>query len=163
MIFTCTWGNFAYRVLPFGLCNALSTFQGEFSSIFVDFVHVTVEIYMDEFTPYCNHFQKSLSNMYKFLKKCIKINLSLSIDKCEHFMNVGIFLGHFLSKEWIQVDPNNIDIIKRVHVPLIQRDVISFLGLDGYYRRCINYFSKLYSCFFGFLNKESNLCWTDKF
>jgi len=50
--FTCPWGTFAYRVLPFGLCNTLTTFQKVVLSIFSELVHDAVEIYMDDFTPY---------------------------------------------------------------------------------------------------------------
>ena len=53
--FTCSWGTFSYRVLPFGLCNAPATFQRAILSIFAELVHDTIEIYMDDFTPYgCN-------------------------------------------------------------------------------------------------------------
>jgi len=49
--FTCPWGTFSYRVLPFGLCNAPAT-QREFLCIFVELVCDSIEIYMDDFTPY---------------------------------------------------------------------------------------------------------------
>lgn len=75
-------------------------------------------------------------------------------------MNVGIVLGHFLSKEGIQVDPNKIDI--RVPIPHKKRDVRSFLGLIGYYRRFIKDFSKMTSPLFSLLTKDSDFCWIDK-
>jgi len=51
-IFTCPWGTFSYRILPFGLCNALTSFYRVVLSIFAELVHDSVEIYMDDFTPY---------------------------------------------------------------------------------------------------------------
>ena len=69
--FTCPWGTFAYRVLPFGLCNAPATFQRAALSIFFELVHDLVEIYMDDFTPYGSNFQEALSNLGKVLDKCI--------------------------------------------------------------------------------------------
>ena len=74
---------------------------------------------MDEFTLYGDDVQEALSNLRKFLKKCFEMDLSLSIEKCDFFMNSGIFVGHFLSKEGIQADPNKIVIIKRV--PTLQK------------------------------------------
>jgi len=56
--FTCPQGTFAYRVLPFGLCNTLATFQRAVLSIFSVLVHDAVEIYMDDFTPYGSNFQE---------------------------------------------------------------------------------------------------------
>jgi len=54
--FTCPQGTFSYRVLPFGLCNAPTTFQRAVLSIFSELVHDAVEIYMDDFTPYGSDF-----------------------------------------------------------------------------------------------------------
>ena len=50
--FTCAWGTFAYRLLPFGLCNAPTTFQQAIVVIFVDLVFDCVEVYMDDFIVY---------------------------------------------------------------------------------------------------------------
>jgi len=76
-------------------------------------------------------------------------------------MHEGTVLGHLVSQEGTQVDPNKISIIKRVRTPQKQRDVKSFLGLARYYRRFIKDFSKLDSPFFGLLAKGSEFCETD--
>ena len=60
MTFTCPWGTYAYRVLPFGLCNAPTTFQRVVLGIFTDLVHDCVEVYMDDFTVYGNTFKEAL-------------------------------------------------------------------------------------------------------
>jgi len=67
--FTCPWGTFGYRVLPFGLCNAPATFHIVVLSIFVELVHDVVEIYMDDCTPYGGDFEEALSNLGKVLHK----------------------------------------------------------------------------------------------
>ena len=78
--FTCPWGTFAYRVLPFDLCNTPATFKRVVLSIFSELVHDAVEIYMDDFTPYGSNFQEALSNLGKILDKCIEMNQSLSLE-----------------------------------------------------------------------------------
>src|ERR1700733_6622569 len=70
--FTCPWGTFAYRVLPFGLCNAPATFQRVVLSIFADLINDSVEISMDDFTSYRSSFQEALSNLGNVLSKCIE-------------------------------------------------------------------------------------------
>jgi len=76
-----------------------------------------MEIYMDDFTPYGCDFLEALSNLGTLLNKCIEINLSLSPKKCEFLMTAKTILGHSISKEGLQVDPNKIAIIKRVPTP----------------------------------------------
>ena len=97
--FTCPWGTFAYQVLPFGLCNALATFQRAVLSIFSELVRDAVEIYMDDFTPYGSNFQEPLSNLGKVLDKCIEMNLSLSLEKCEFLIIEGTVLGHAIFQQ----------------------------------------------------------------
>jgi hypothetical protein len=79
--FTCPWGTYAYKVLPFGLCNALATFQRVVLGVFADLIHDCVEVYMDDFTVYGNTFEEALSNLEKVLIRCQESNLSLSHEK----------------------------------------------------------------------------------
>eukprot|EP00253_Pinus_taeda_P021687 PITA_21687 len=58
--FTSPWGTFAYRVLPFGLCNAPATFQREVIGIFSDMLNDSLEIFMYDFTPYGTTFEDAL-------------------------------------------------------------------------------------------------------
>ena len=76
--FTCPWGTSAYRVLPFGLCNAPATFQRAVLGIFFDLIHDCVELYMGDFTIYGNTFEEDLAILEKVLKICKEANLSLS-------------------------------------------------------------------------------------
>jgi hypothetical protein len=79
--FTCPWGTYAYRVLPFGLCNAPATFQRAVLGIFSNLIHDCVEVYMDDFTVYGNTYQEALDNLEKVLIRCQEMNLSLSHEK----------------------------------------------------------------------------------
>eukprot|EP00253_Pinus_taeda_P012294 PITA_12294 len=65
--FTCPRGTFAFRVLPFGLCNAPATLQRAVLGIFSDLIHDCVEVYMDDFTVYGDSFEEALENLEKFL------------------------------------------------------------------------------------------------
>eukprot|EP00253_Pinus_taeda_P015895 PITA_15895 len=120
-----------------------------------------VEICMDDFTPYGSDFQEALSNLGKVLDKCIEMNLSLSLEKCKFLMTEGTMLGHEISQQGLQVDPNKISIIQRVPPPQKVRDIRSFLGLAGYYRRFIKDFSKIASPLFGLLGKYVEFIWLE--
>ena len=89
------------------------------------------------------------------------MNLPLSPEKCEFLMTEGTVLGHAISQQGLQVDPNKIAIIQRVPPPQKVRDVRSFLGLAGYYRRFIKDFSKIASPLFILLGKDVEFIWSE--
>ena len=55
--------SFAYRVLPFDLCNAPVTFQRAVIGIFSEMVNDSMDIFMDNFTPYGSDFEEALKNL----------------------------------------------------------------------------------------------------
>ena len=59
--FTCPYGTFAFRRIPFGLCNAPATFQRCMMSMFLDLVEEVMEIFMDDFTVYGFSFEQCLN------------------------------------------------------------------------------------------------------
>ncbi|XP_068319122.1 uncharacterized protein [Pyrus communis] len=61
--FTCPFGTFAYRRMPFGLCNAPATFQRCMVSIFSDYVERIIEIFMDDFSVFGDSFDHCLNNL----------------------------------------------------------------------------------------------------
>nr|GEY74661.1 reverse transcriptase domain-containing protein [Tanacetum cinerariifolium] len=76
--FTCPYGTFAYRRMPFGLCNALGTFQRCMMAIFYDMIEKTMEVFIDDFSVFRNSFQACLSHLEKMLKRCEDTNLCLN-------------------------------------------------------------------------------------
>ncbi|GJX16558.1 reverse transcriptase domain-containing protein [Tanacetum coccineum] len=67
--FTCPYGTFAYRRMPFGLCNAPGTFQRCMMAIFHDMIEETMEVFMDEFLVFRDSFTSCLSHLDKMLKR----------------------------------------------------------------------------------------------
>ena len=76
--FTCPYGTFAYRRMPFGLCNAPATFQRCMMSIFHDFIENFMEVFMDDFTIYSLTFDACLDHLSKVLVRCRDSNLVLN-------------------------------------------------------------------------------------
>ena len=76
--FTCPFGAFAYRRMPFGLCNALATFQRCMLSIFSDMVERILEVFMDDITVHGSAFEDCLVNLKAILNRCIEKDLVLN-------------------------------------------------------------------------------------
>ncbi|GJX62753.1 reverse transcriptase domain-containing protein [Tanacetum coccineum] len=115
--FTCPYGTFAYRRMPFGLCNAPGTFQRCMMAIFHDMIEKTMEVFMDDFSVFGDSFDSCLSNLEKMLKRCEDTNLVLNWEKCHFMCREGIVLGHKISKSGIEVDRAKVDVIAKLPHP----------------------------------------------
>ncbi|GKC15177.1 reverse transcriptase domain-containing protein [Tanacetum coccineum] len=76
--FMCHFGTFACRRMPFGLCNALATFQRCMLAIFHDMIEESVEVFMDDFSVFGSSFNNWLNNLDKMLQHCKDANLVLN-------------------------------------------------------------------------------------
>nr|GEX65789.1 reverse transcriptase domain-containing protein [Tanacetum cinerariifolium] len=141
--FTCLYGMFAYRRMPFGLCNAPGTFQRCMMAIFHDMIEKTIEVFMDDFLVFGNSFQARLSHLERMLKRCEDTNLCLNWEKSHFMVKEGIVLGHKISKDRIEVDKAKVDVIAKLPHPTTVKGIRNFLGHAGFYRRFITDFSKI--------------------
>ncbi|GKA67870.1 putative nucleotidyltransferase, ribonuclease H [Tanacetum coccineum] len=138
--FTCPYGTFAYRRIPFGLCNAPATFQRCMTAIFHDMVKDFMEVFMDDFLVIGNSFDSYLANLDRMLAKCEETNLVLNWEKFHFMVKEGIILGHKISRVGIKVDRAKIDVIAKLPYPTNVKGVRSFMGHAGFYRRFIKDF-----------------------
>ncbi|GKD93136.1 reverse transcriptase domain-containing protein [Tanacetum coccineum] len=96
--FTCPYGKFAYRRMPFGLCNASGTFQRCMVVIFHDMIEKTMEVFMDDFSVFSDSFSSCHSHLDKMLQRCKDTNLVLNWEKCYFMVKEGIVHRHKISK-----------------------------------------------------------------
>nr|GEX01742.1 reverse transcriptase domain-containing protein [Tanacetum cinerariifolium] len=153
--FTYPYGTFAYRRMPFGLCNASGTFQRCMMSIFHDMIEKTMKVFMDDFLVFGDTFSSCLTNLDKMLNRCEETNLVLNWEKCHFMCREGILLGHKISKFGIEVDRAKLDVIAKLPHPTTVKGVRSFLGHAGFYCRFIQDLSKIARPMTHLLEKET--------
>ncbi|GKG38709.1 reverse transcriptase domain-containing protein [Tanacetum coccineum] len=120
--------------MPFGLCNALGTFQRCMMDIFHDMIEKTMEVFMDDFLVFGNSFENCLSLVDKMLQRFEDTNLCLNWEKSHFMVKEGIVLGHNISKNRIEVDKAKVDVIAKLPHPTTVKGVRSFLAHAGFYR-----------------------------
>ena len=153
--FTCPYGTFSFRRMPFGLCNVPTTFQRCMMSTFSDLVEEAMEIFMDDFSVYGSSFENCLENLETILQRCQDKNLSLNWEKC-HFIE-GIVLGHKIFTAGLEVDQAKVVITKTLLPPTTVKRIRSFVGHAGFYKRFIKDFSKISRPLCRLLEKDANL------
>ncbi|GJS92871.1 reverse transcriptase domain-containing protein [Tanacetum coccineum] len=126
--FTCPFGTYAYKRMPFGLCNAPATFQRCMLAIFHDMIEESVEVFMDDFSVFGNSFDNCLKNLDKMLQRCKDANLVLNWEKCHFMVKEGIVLRHKVSGAGLEVDKAKIDVIFKLPPPTNVKGIRSFLG-----------------------------------
>ncbi|GKB61321.1 reverse transcriptase domain-containing protein [Tanacetum coccineum] len=142
-MFTCPYGTYAYKRMPFGHCNAPATFQRCVIAIFQDMLETSMEVFMDDFLVYGDLFDTCLVNLEKMLVRCKQAHLVLNWEKCHFIVTEGIMLGHKVSSAGLEVDKEKIDVIAKLPTPTNVKAIRSFLRHAGFYRRFTKYFSKI--------------------
>nr|GEU45341.1 DNA-directed DNA polymerase [Tanacetum cinerariifolium] len=107
--FTYPDETFAYKRMPFGLCNAPGIFQRCMMAIFHDMIEQTMVVFMDDSSVFGNSFSTCLTNLEKMLKRCEDTKLALNWEKSHFMVKEGIVLGHKISKKGIEVDKAKIE------------------------------------------------------
>nr|GFA47134.1 retrovirus-related Pol polyprotein from transposon 17.6 [Tanacetum cinerariifolium] len=99
--FTCPYGTFTYKRMPFGLCNAPGTFQRCMMAIFHDMIEKTMEVFMDDFSVFGNSFSTCLTNLENMLKSDYAVGAVLGQRIEKHFRPI-----HYASKTINQAEAN---------------------------------------------------------
>lgn len=141
--FSINNGKFEFTRLPFGLKNAPSIFQRTLDDILREHIGVCCYVYIDDIIIFGRNEEEHFSNLEKVLKTLEASNMKIQSDKCE-FMKTDIeFLGFVVSKDGIKTNPQKVQAIANMAVPKTLKDLRSFLGMSGYYRRFIQDYAKI--------------------
>jgi hypothetical protein len=160
--FRCRYGLFEYTVMPFGLCNALGTFQHYMNDTFRDFLDQFLIVYLDDLLIYSETLEEHKRHVRMVLERLQKAELYLKLSKCEfHKEEVG-FLGYIIGPNGVKMDPAKVSAITTWPTPKSVHDICVFLGLANFYRHFIKDFSKLATPMTSLLKKGRKFYWDDR-
>ena len=127
-------GHYEFRVMPFGLCNAPSSFQATMNSLFRPYLHRFIIVFFDDILIYSTTFAEHLTHLEVAFQVLLSHQFVLKLSKCFFAQAQVEYLGHMVSFAGVQPVPSKISAIQQWPIPQTTRAVRSFLGLAGFYR-----------------------------
>lgn len=140
----CTpFGLFEFNRMPFGLCNAPSTFQRLMERIFGDQHGQSLLLYLDDVVVFSATVTDHIQRLDAVLGRLQHEGLKVKLEKCSFFRPEVSYLGHVISREGVATDPGKIEAVAKWPRPNNASELRSFLGFASYYRRFVEGFAKL--------------------
>ncbi|KAK3105624.1 hypothetical protein FSP39_002098 [Pinctada imbricata] len=155
-------GVYEWKRMPFGLMNAPISFQTLMSGVLRDLNFKSVLVYIDDVLIYSKDYKSHIKDLSLVFQKLKQAGLTLEPSKCNFAVKQLKFLGHIISKNGVEVDPEKTRIVSEFPAPKKQKQVRSFLGMANYYRRFIPNFAKIASPLYDLLKKDKAFQWTDE-
>jgi len=160
--FICPRGMYRYRTMPFGLCNAGATFQ-RLMDVVMSGLHLDVcLVYLDDIIVFSRTVEEHLERLVRVLGRLRSAGLKLKPEKCSLLQRSVSFLGHVVSGDGIATDPEKIKTVTEWPVPTSVKEVRSFLGLAGYYRRFVKGYANIAAPLHALTKKDQPFIWTEE-
>lgn len=129
--------------MPMGLKNSPSTFMRVMDNIFRDYLYKFCFIYMDDLVCFSKSLDEHLQHLQLIFKKLREFNLKIQPDKSEFLRKEVAFLGHVITPHGVKPNPDKIAAVTKFPIPKTPKQIKSFLGFVGYYRKFISDFAKV--------------------
>jgi hypothetical protein len=136
-------GLYEFLVMPFGLSNAPATFQRLMDIVLAGIKWQSCLVYIDDIVVFSPTFEQHIKDLSAVFERLASAGLTLKASKCDFCRKELKYLGHIVTPNGIKPDPGLVDSVKYFPQPTKLKDIQSFLGLTGYYRRFIRNYAKL--------------------
>ena len=134
----CTPGRlFEFNIMPFGLCNAPTTFQWLMDTVLAGLQRSNCLVYLDNIVIPGKSFEEHLHNLQSVFECLRQVGLKLNPDKCAFGWEQVTFIGHIVSKNGVATGPSKTTKVATWPVPTTPCNMQQFLGLASYYRRYV--------------------------
>ena len=134
--FTSPFGLYQFCVMPFGLNGAPATFQRLMNEVVRDKENFA-QAYLDDLVIFSDTWSEHLSHLQTVLERLQGFGLTAKMAKCQWAMGECTYLGHVIGGGHVKPEMNKLEAVENFPVPKTKKEVRSFLGLTGYYRRFV--------------------------
>lgn len=161
--FACRQGLFEFNKMPFGFCNATSTFQWIMDMVFNKLKSQCALVYVDDINNHSRYFEQHLLELQLTFDKLKAVQIKLKSKKCIIRLHRVLFLGHIINKDGNHPDPCKIKAVQYFPIPTFADLLQSFLRLANHYRRFVVQFAEIATPFYSLLRKGVRYLWTRKY
>ncbi|RXN03980.1 Retrovirus-related Pol polyprotein from transposon 412 [Labeo rohita] len=141
--FVTPLGFWEFNRMPQGITNAPSTFQRLMERCVGDMNLHEVLVFLDDLIIFSDSLEEHERRLMRVLHRLKEYGLKLSPEKCKFFQTTVRYLGHIISESGVETDPEKIQALKTWPRPKNLKELRSFLGFSGYYRRFIKGYSSI--------------------
>lgn len=141
--FSTDKGHYEFLRMPFGLKGAPGTFQRLMNKVLAGLNGLKAFVYLDDIIIYAKDLKDHSQELRDIYDRLRQYNLTLQPLKCKFLRKEVIYLGHLITDESVKPDPQNIECVKNFPVPQNIKEIKSFLGLSGYYRKFIKNYGQI--------------------
>ena len=158
--FSVPAGQFAWKAMPFGLCNAVATFQRLMSRVLAGKIGKHVFAYLDDVLIAGADFKEHISLLRDVFIAFRRAHLKLNLKKCVFAQTSVEYLGFSINGAGIQPSPTKVQSTVEYPAPTNVDELHRFLGLVSFYRRFISGSVDLMSPLNKLLQKDIKWNWS---
>ena len=153
-------GNYHYKVMPFGLKNAGSTYQRMMTKMFEPQLGKNVEVYIDDMVVKSKLVSKHVTDLTNIFEILREHKLRLNTIKCSFRVGLGKFLGYMVTHRGIKVNLDQIKAINNLQPPRNPKEVQKLTGMMAALNRFISRSADRCKPFFLLLHKWKEFEWS---
>ena len=121
-----------------------------------------VKNYLDDIIVWAENMSELQERLDRLFSVLVERGIKLNLAKCELGKKEVKFLGHIVSKQGCRPDPKNVEAVQDRPIPTTVKQVRSFLGMCGFYRRHIENFAKIALPLSNLTKKDKQFVWDSR-
>lgn len=153
-------GHFEYKVMPYGVTGGPATFQAVMNELLAPFLRKFVVVFIDDVLIYSKSWSEHLHHLHQVFSILQHHQFYIKLTKCSFAKQQLHYLGYVISSDGVSTDPSKVQIIANWPPPQSVKELRSFLGMTGYYRKFVKNFGLLAKPLTNLLKKGQQYIWT---